>query len=102
MKKNRLKKQTENVESFYFPNKSVRCSKVFFLFLSDYRKFVELFYFTVTLAHHVDRAALAASKALIIGAKEEEIQIYQETIDNPNKASKKLLDYSSVNSKTLR
>lgn len=95
---------TENVEAtgFYFPSYSQLVSKNLYLFLKDYFKVVDLFFFTVKLASHVDKATLAASKALIPIAKDDaEKKRLQNTIENPDRAFNKLLDFSSLNSKNL-
>lgn len=63
---------------------------------------VDLFFFTLHLAHNADNASLNASKALIsVARSEEEKQRLQDNIDNPEKAVKKLNDFSSLNSKNL-
>lgn len=88
--------------SFHFPPQSTLTSRSLFLFLWDYYKVVDLFFFTIQLAYHADNAALKASKALIkIAQNDRERQRYQENIDNPERATKKLNDFSVLNSKNL-
>lgn len=96
---------SENKEvdrGFYFPPQSILTSRSLYLFLRDYDKVVDLFYFTLHLAHRADNASLTVSKALIsFATSEEEKQRLQENIDNPEKAVKKLHDFSSLSSKNL-
>lgn len=92
----------ENTESFYFPPSTTLTSRNLYLFLLDYYKVVDLFFFTLNLARAADNVALTASKALISGAKnEEERNRYQNNIDNPERSVKKLNDFGYVNSKNL-
>ncbi|MGQ3046973.1 MAG: hypothetical protein ACT6Q8_09025 [Niveispirillum sp.] len=93
---------TVSNSGFYFPSQSILTSRNLYLFLLDYYSVVDLFYFTLNLAFHADDAALTASKVLIKSAEnEEDRKRYQMTIDNPEKAVKKLKDFSSLNSKNL-
>ncbi|WP_430436209.1 hypothetical protein [Oceanibaculum nanhaiense] len=93
---------TEGNSGFYFPPHSTLTSRNLYLFLLDYYKILDLFFFTIRLAHNADNAALNASKALISITKDEkERQRYQKTIDNPDRAVKKLNDFSGLNSKNL-
>ncbi|RMC37429.1 hypothetical protein [Paracoccus alkanivorans] len=88
--------------TFYFPPQSTLSSRSLYLFLLDYYKVVDLFFFTLHLAHSADNASLIASEALMIGAKnEEERQRLQANIDNPVRAVKKLNEFGSLNSKNL-
>lgn len=95
--------ETTEVDSgFYFPPQSILTSRALYLFLRDYHKVVDLFFFTVQLAHGADNASLKVSKALIpFATNEEEKQRLQANIENPEKAVKKLNDFSSLNSKNL-
>jgi hypothetical protein len=87
---------------FYFLSQSTLTSRSLYLFLLDYYKVVDLFYFTISLAHNADNAALTASKALILNAKDEEERMrYQYNIDNPERAVKKLNDFGVLNSRNL-
>ena len=92
----------EATDSFYLPPPTTLASRSLYLFLSDYYKIIDLFYFTLHLAHNADRAALTASKALISVAKnEEERQRYQDIIDHPERAVKKLNQFGALNSRNL-
>lgn len=93
---------TEVEPNLYYPSKSTIASKNLYLFLSDYCKAIDLFFFTTYLAHRADNTALTASKALISVAKnDEERRRYQKTIDNPEQAVKKLKEFRFLNSKNL-
>lgn len=98
-----MSKETTEVDSgFYFPPQSILTSHTLYLFLRDYHKVVDLFYFTLNLAHNADNASLNASKALLPLAKNDvEKRRLQDNIDNPERAVKKLYDFSTVNSKNL-
>lgn len=88
--------------SFYFPPPSTLASRSLYLFLLDYYRVVDLFFFTIHLAHSNDDASLAASKALLpISNSEEEKNKYQSIIDNPGRAVKKLHEFGNLNSKNL-
>ncbi|MCL1629339.1 hypothetical protein M3N55_11395 [Roseibaca sp. V10] len=87
---------------FFFPNNNTLASRALYDFLVDYHKMVDLFYFTLHLAHSADEVALEASKALILGAEsEDEKQKHQARIDNPERAVKKLHEFKYLNSKNL-
>lgn len=88
--------------TFYFPPQSTLTSRNLYLFLLDYYKVVDSFFFTIQLAHTADDAALTASKALIeFEQNEEKRQRYQNIIDNPERAVKKLNDFGVLNSRNL-
>lgn len=88
--------------AFYFPPQSTLSSRNLYLFLLDYYKVVDLFFFTIHLAHRADNVSLTASKALISVAKnEEERQRLQANIDNPDQAAKKLNEFGTLNSRNL-
>lgn len=94
-------KKNERVQSFYFPLQNTSCSEPLWLFLSDYKRVVDLFFFLLSLATRADHVAVVAAKALIEGASEEDRKRHQETIDNPNRATERLNGFSYLNSKNL-
>ena len=57
---------------FLFPKSEIDRSRKLYLFLCDYHSVVDLFFFTISLAHRADDVALTASKVLIDGAKNED------------------------------
>ena len=68
----------------------------------DCYKIIDLFYFTLNLAHRADKVFLIANKALISSAvSEEEKRKYQSNIENSEKSVRKLSDFSGLNSKNL-
>lgn len=95
-------KSEETVRTFYFPKNSILVSKNLHLFLLDYYRVIDMFFFTVHLAHRVDEAGLTASKALLPLARDDiERDKYQSVIDSPERAVKKLNEFSILNSKNL-
>lgn len=97
-----LNENTDENSTFYFPPETILASRALYLFLLDYHKVVDLFFFTVHLAHSADHVSLTASKALIVGVKsEEDRQRLQANIDAPDRAVKKLYEFGSLNSKNL-
>ena len=93
----------EQEEKGLFKHKdSVLISKNLYFFLKDYYNVLELFFFTLDLAHRADKAALGASKALISYAKsDDERERYQSTIDNPSRTVKKFSEFGALNSRNL-
>lgn len=93
---------TEVNSGFYFPPESILASKTLYLFLLDYHKVIDLFFFTLHLAHHADKVSLTASKALIsVGRSEEEIERLKANIETSDRAARKLSEFGSLNSKNL-
>ena len=88
---------------FFFPEKTSVCTKTFYLFVSDYRRSVDTFFFMLNLAHHADDASVSAAKALVPFYQEgdAERKRLQETIDNPGRMARKLSEFSGVNSKNI-
>jgi hypothetical protein len=94
--------ETED-RGFFFPPKSAVCTRTFFLFLSDYKRSVETFFFTLNLAHRADDASVSAAKALIAFYQEndEKRKQLQETIDSAGRMARKLSEFSGINSKNI-
>ncbi len=88
-------------EAFYFPPSSTRCTEPLWLFLSDYKKVIDLFFFLLNLATRADHVAVVAAKALIEGASDEDKVHHQKIIDNPNRFTERLNEFSTLNSKNL-
>ena len=86
---------------FYFPPPSTRVTEPCWIFLSDYKKIIDLFFFLVSLANSADKVAVGAAKALIVDATEEEKIRHQKVIDHPTRVSDRLRDYAYLNSKNL-
>ncbi|MFU8865584.1 MAG: hypothetical protein ACNA7O_16850 [Rhodobacterales bacterium] len=93
---------SETKSSFYFPPNSTLVSRNLYLFLLDYFNVIDLFFFTLNLAHNADKVVLTTSKALIVFEKDEQKrQEYQSTIDNPDRTVKKLNGFAALNSRNL-
>lgn len=92
----------EEVRWFFFPNEKKLCTRSLYLFLQDYYKVIDLFYFTMSLARKADEVAVGASKVLIeLEEDENKKKEYKDTLDNPDRVSKKLKEFSSLHSKNL-
>lgn len=89
-------------ETFYFPPVKTLVTRNMSLFLFDYHSIVDLFFFTVHLAHTADNVSLRASTALFeIASSEREKEKYERLMTNPGKVVKKLNEFASVNSRNL-
>lgn len=88
---------------FILPPVSTVCSRTLWLYLSDYKSSLDFFQFVVRLATVADTTAVAAAKALMtVGPNSDDKRAeLQETIDNPDRAFKKLRSYSGINSKNI-
>ena len=92
----------ERGNNFYYPPQHLMTTKNLYLFFQDYQSVIDLFIFTIRLAHGADQAVLAASKALLkVSDDDAKKKYYQDTIDNPGVAVEKLNDFASLNSKNL-
>lgn len=92
--------------SLFYPKGSLLCTTSLYFFLSDYRKTLELFFFTVELASRTDANAVIAAKALLHTAEFEKdaakIEKYKKIIEkNDVGASEKLASYAAINSRHL-
>lgn len=88
------------VRTPYFPQPAQLCSYPLYLFLWDYYKVLDLFFFTVHLATRSDEAETVINKALrTIAASEEEKKRYE--VGEVSRNFEKMADFSSLNSKNI-
>jgi hypothetical protein len=86
---------------FFYPRKSERCTHAFGRFLADYHENVESFTFLVSLTARADLVRVSASKALLPGAKPEDVESLQKSANDPDAALRQLMRSSSVQSRNL-
>ncbi|MDU8926513.1 hypothetical protein RXV86_03860 [Alisedimentitalea sp. MJ-SS2] len=93
---------TPKEKLFYLLDRQSTCTVSFWLFLNDYEETIDLFYFGLQLAHHTDRSALAASKALLLVETDEKKRAKLEaTIENPDRSVKRYSEFARLNSKNM-
>lgn len=92
-----------SVSRFILPPVSTICSRTLWVFLSDYKKSIDFFFFVVGLASSADRIAVTAAKALIdySNKSQDDFKSLQDTIDNPDRAFKNLKKFGGINSKNI-
>lgn len=94
--------QVSDGTGFFYPEDTILISRNLYLFLKDYAQVIELFFFTMHLAHRADEVMVIASKVLIKSANEDSAkERYQSAIDNPDRMKQKLYEFSRVNSRNL-
>lgn len=86
---------------FFYPRSSATFTHAFSRFLADYHENVESFLFLVSLTSHADHIRVTASKALLNGAKPEEVESLQNSANDPDAALRQLMRFASVQSRNL-
>jgi hypothetical protein len=86
---------------FFYPSPSATFTHAFSRFFADYHENVDSFLYLVTLTAHSDHVRVTAAKALLGGAKPEEVESLQKSIDDPDVALRKLMRFASVQSRNL-
>jgi hypothetical protein len=86
---------------FFYPITSTPFTHAFSRFLIDYHENIDNFLFLVTLTARADHVRVTAAKALLGGAKPEEVEGLQKSIDDPDVALRQLKRFASVQSRNL-
>jgi hypothetical protein len=86
---------------FFYPGRSAKFTHAFSRFLADYHENVDSFLFLVSLTARADRTRVTAAKALIDGAKPEEVESLKKSANDPDAALRQLMRFASVQSRNL-
>jgi hypothetical protein len=86
---------------FFYPRLSIKVTHAFSRFLADYHENIDNFLFLIHLTARADHVRVTASKALISGAKPEELERLQKSANDPDATLRQLQRYSSVQSRNL-
>ena len=92
---------TGKLSDFFYPPRSTICTKTFSQFLADYHENLDSFFFVVRLVAQADEGRVRAARALIEGAKPEELERLQKSANDPDAALRQLKRFSTVQSRNL-
>ncbi|QPK09798.1 hypothetical protein HER27_004290 [Rhizobium phaseoli] len=89
-------------DDMFYPPRNMVCTEAFSLFLDEYHRNLDYFFFVVRLVSFVDQGRVRAAKALVTAeADADERARLEKTANDPDAALRELTKHSTVQSRNL-